>query len=443
MQHSLKKTLLPALSAAALCWSASAQGADYWQGEHALGNWGGLRDSLEAGGVTFFGSYEANIGANISGGREHGEAYSDNFDFGLRFDLEQLFGWQGAQFTVQGVQRDGRSLTNDYVGNFYQVQQNFGVQTTMFYGFYLEQKLFDDRASLKIGRFATNEDFATSPIYGLYMGNAIDGNPKALVSSGAFTSYPGSTWAARFRLETSEETNFSLGVYQNNDWLYDESKNGLDWGVRSADGVMFISQFGWTPEFGKRRVAVAPESSGGKSAKGVLPGSDTELRGLPGHYWIGAYYSTWETRAFDSNELRDGKYGFYLHADQMVYQEALDPEQGLTVWAAAVYHPDESVNIIPFQVNAGLVYRGLFPGRNQDSTIFGASYGSFSSDYASEQRKLGNGSPDYETVFELGHRLQLNKFTYVMPEVQYILNPAGTGRLDDAVVLGLRVGVTF
>lgn len=30
-----------------------------------------------------------------------------------------------------------------------------------------------------------------------------------------------------------------------------------------------------------------------------------------------------------------------------------------------------------------------------------------------------------------------------MPEVQYILNPGGTDALRDAVVLGLRVGITF
>lgn len=426
--------------ATAACLPIAASASDYTKGDHAFGNIFGIRDAMEASGVTFFGSYEANIGANVVGGREKGEAYSDNFDFGLRFDLEKIMGWDGGSFTVQGVQRNGTSLTNNYIGNFYQVQQNFGVQTTMFYGMYFEQQFLDDRASLKIGRFATNEDFATSPIYGLYMGNAIDGNPKSLVSSGAFTSYPGSTWAARFKYDTTEETSLSLGVYQNNDWLYNDRKNGLDWSVRGDDGVMFIGQFGWNPVFNKRTVS-SSAPSGGKSAKDVV--TTTETVGLPGHYWIGAYYSTWETIAFDSDELRDGKYGFYIHADQMVYQESLDPKQGLTLWTAAVYHPDERVNVIPFQLNAGAVYRGLIPGREEDSTIFGASYGLFSDDYASEERKAGRGTPDYELVFELGHRIQLTKFAYVMPELQWIVNPAGTGRIDDALVVGLRIGVTF
>lgn len=436
----IKKCLIAAVISGTSFASSSASEGGYWQGEHALGNFLGIRDSLEAAGVTFFGSYEANIGGNPVGGRERGVAYSDNFDFGLRFDLEKLVGWDGATFTVQGVQRDGTSLTNDYVGNFYQVQQNFGVQTTMLYGVYFEQKFLDDRASLKFGRFATNDDFATSPIYGLYMGNAIDGNPKSLVSSGAFTSYPGSSWAARFKYETSAETNVSLGVYQNTDTVYDEGKHGLDWSMRGNDGVMFIGQVGWTPEFFRKPVA-SGTTADGKSAKAVQP--TTEMKGLPGHYWLGMYYSTWETRAFDSDELQDGKYGFYVHADQMVYQESPGSDQGLTLWTAAVYQPDERVNIIPFQINGGLVYKGLLPGREADSTILGLSYGSFSKDYAREERKAGRGNPDYEFVVEAGHRIQLTKFAYVMPELQWIINPAGTGQVDDALVVGLRIGITF
>ncbi len=40
----------------------------------------------------------------------------------------------------------------------------------------LEQKLLDDKISIKAGRFATGDDFASSPIYWLYMNNGIDGN---------------------------------------------------------------------------------------------------------------------------------------------------------------------------------------------------------------------------------------------------------------------------
>ena len=414
-------------------------------GDAATGNWLGARSAFLNSGVTFFGSYESNSAANVSGGRSAGAAYADNFDFGVRLDLEKSVGWKGGTFTLDFSHRNGTSITDRHVGNFFQVQQLFGVGTFMLYGIYLEQKLMDDRFSLKIGRFATNEDFAVSPIYGLYMGNGIDGNPKTLISSGAFSSYPGSVWAARIRLEPTKETNFSVGVYQTNDRLYDPNQHGFDWTIRSEDGVLLIAQLGWTPEFFKKPVVVQRASgkavSDGKQM--AAPNESVEMKGLPGHYWVGSYVTFGDYTQFGTIEKGNGPYAYYVHADQMVYQEQPGSDQGLTLWADVVAQPDHAVNIIPFQVNAGVVYKGLIPRRDQDVTIFGVVYGEFSDDYARVVSPTGIDRPTYETVLEVGYRVQLTKFAYVMPELQYIINPGGTGQLDDAAVLGLRVGITF
>jgi porin len=56
---------------------------------------------------------------------------------------------------------------------------------------------------------------------------------------------------------------------------------------------------------------------------------------------------------------------------------------------------------------------------------------------------LGKGRPDYEWIFELGYRVQLTKFAYVQPDVQYVKQPGGTGDIPDATVLGMQIGVTF
>jgi porin len=50
--------------------------------------------------------------------------------------------------------------------------------------------LWEDKISVKIGRFATGDDFASSPIYWLYMNNGIDGNPQALPVNTQFSAYP-------------------------------------------------------------------------------------------------------------------------------------------------------------------------------------------------------------------------------------------------------------
>jgi hypothetical protein len=72
----------------------------------------------------------------------------------------------------------------------------------------------------------------------------------------------------------------------------------------SNDSILLIGQIGWTPEFFKRSVPVeSVATSDGKtnvgeksvvaaeSAKEII--THSELKGLPGHYWFGAYWSPW------------------------------------------------------------------------------------------------------------------------------------------------------
>jgi porin len=87
----------------------------------------------------------------------------------------------------------------------------------MFYALHLEQKLSDEKISIKIGRFATGDEFASSHIYWLYMNNGIDGNPQALPVNTQFSAYPWAVWGARVRVEPTPELNGMLGVYQVSD----------------------------------------------------------------------------------------------------------------------------------------------------------------------------------------------------------------------------------
>jgi porin len=174
-----------------------------------------------------------------------------------------------------------------------------------------------------------------------------------------------------------------------------------------------------------------------------VPGEGWVLKGMPGHYWVGGYLSDWNFPRWDGSGSRSTDYGIYLHGDQMVYQERPGSDEGLTLWAAYVYQPHEDVQTIPYQISGGAIYQGLLSSRPLDQLILGVVHGWFSDDYAESVRASGGGSPKTESVVELGYRVQLTKFAYAMPEVQYIMRPGGTGDLDNALVWGLRLGVTF
>lgn len=418
----------------------------WWEGETLTGDWGGYRNMLDDNGVEIFANYTNNIAGNPVGGIGQGFTYCDNFSFGVTLDMDKLIGWQGMMLTVSGLNRDGTSLSQDFLGNQFTVQQVFGGSAVMFYALAFDQKFLDDKVSLKFGRFATGDDFASSPIYWLYMNNGIDGNPQALPVNTQFSAYPWAVWGARLRVDPTPEFNGLFGIYQVSDRIFVRNYHGLDWSMRGDDGVQFITQLGWTPEFFKRPVESTSTNDGkmivdGKSSKKTV--AKAEMKGYPGHYWFGAYYSPWDFPQFGTSERAGNSYGFYWHADQMVFQETPGSDQGLTVWTAFVYSPQQNIAKVPFQVNGGLVYKGLIPTRDQDFTALGVVYGKFSDNYARTVSDAGNGYPEYELVFEANYKIQITKFAFVQPDIQWVINPGGTGNIPNALVLGAQMGVTF
>lgn len=424
---------------------------EWWEGETLSGDWWGIRNMLDQeNGVEFSFTYTNNIAGNPVGGKQQSMTYCDNVGFGVSVDLEKLVGWTGGMITVSGLNRAGQSLSEIAIGNQFTVQQVYGGQTAMYYALAFEQRLLDDKIGIKVGRFSTGDDFASSPIYWLYMNNGIDGNPQALPVNTQFSAYPWAVWAARVKVQPTPELSAMFGAYQVSNRVFNRAYNGVDWSIRPDDGVLLISQFGWTPEFFKRDVpaaepagkpAAAPD--GKTEAKSFKQPVEMVRKGLPGHYWFGFYYSPWQFAQFGTTDTATNSYGFYWHADQMVFQEAPGSDQGLTIWSAVVLSPQQNIAKLPFQVNGGLAYKGLIPTRDNDQTVFGVVYGQFSDDYAAATEATGGGSPEYELVFEWGYRVQFNQWLYVQPNLQYVINPGGAHNIPNALVLGAQCSVTF
>ena len=101
-------------------------------------------------------------------------------------------------------------------------------------------------------------------------------------------------------------------------------------------------------------------------------------------------------------------------------------------------------------MNFGLVYEGLIPGRETDKATFGLVYGSFSHDLQDHQRDeqivKGPSAPGvqhYELVLELNYNIELTKWLHIQPDIQYVINPGGTGDIPDALVLGFQLSVNL
>jgi porin len=423
---------------------AAVQPSGFKKADHITSDWWGYRDRLEASGVEVFGFYNSIFNGNVGGGiHPHHATYVDDAWLGFKFDLEKLLGWNGGLFVVSGINRNGDDLTTKYIGSIFSTQQSVGGQRPFLYQVYLQQKLWDGRLTAKVGRFAASDDFNTSPLYGYSVNNGIDGDIRNVLFDTRFSAYPFAVWGAALLYDPTPEFNAKFGVFQTSERMFENDDNGLNWGVEGSDGYTAIVQVGWSPQFFKKPVYASPAADKTSVARDGKTTEASVMKGLPGHYWIGFTYSEWDLyRRFDGG-FEDRSYGFYAHADQMIYQEAPGSDQGLTAFVASGYYPQTEISIVPFQVNIGLNYKGLFSCRDGDHTMLHFIYGDISRDYARSVRVPGGRLAESEKVVEFAHRFQLTPWSYFQPDIQYVIDPGGTGDIPDAVVIGAQMGFTF
>jgi len=417
----------------------SAESSSWWDGQHVTGNWGGLRSQLQNEGVTPYIVYTAIVSGNPSGGiRQVGPKYAQDINFGLTFDLQKLVGWEGATINLNSVDRAGKTI-RPAVGSVYDPVEIYGGQTITLYNVTLEQKFCRDLGSIKLGRLSPGDDFAVSPLYSYYVNNGIDGQIRAVIDDTRFATYPFASWGARLRFDPTPEFNSQTGLFQVSDHYVDRNFNGVNLAIHGSDGFQAVQQFGWTPEFDQPPVEAPPAR--GPDARAIA--SAPTRRGLPGHYFIGGYWSNSDYSQFGTPVKSRISYGFYLHADQMVYREAPGSDLGLTVFGTIACAPQPNLAKLPFQLSGGALYQGLVPGRPKDMTIFGVIDGEFSNDYATSVEPELGARPTTEVDLELGYRAQVTDFAYFQPGVQEIVRPGGTGNVRDAFIIAAQLGLTF
>ncbi len=422
----------------------------WWDGPYFLGVTDG-RTALEERGLALVGSYVNNILGNPVGGRAQGFAYDHSIGLEADFELGKLVGWKGARFVISALNRTGTNLSGEYIGNQFTASQLWGNPTMVFYGLWLEQLLLNDQLSLKAGRIGAGDEFASSPYYWLYVQNAIDGNPQALPVNFPFSTYPNATWGARVKVKTTDEKYYAMGgVYQATSRLGNPAYHGLDFSIRPQDGLSTVWEIGWRPRFGEKQRAGETATPSGKSVvegrKGVVqaeePLQDQPRPGHQGNYKLGAYWSNWSFTGFDGTGYSNN-YGFYAAMDQVLYRESPITSQGLGLWSVLTWAPQQELAKLPLYASGGLAYRGLIPSRDLDISAVGVFYGQFSRDLRSAQQNAGDPGQVYELALEATYRIVFNKFFYVQPDVQYIINPGGAHQYGNALVLGAQIGVNF
>lgn len=317
-------------------------------------------------GLSFLVNYTSESAANPFGGIRQGTAYAAQAFVGIDAELNKLAGIEGASLHAIATQRHGRSLSNDFIGNNTSVQEIFGGgQTARLTLLSYQQKLFDNRLDIEVGRLVANVNFLSSPLYCNFQNNATCGNPTFVFKTTNFTFFPVATWGAHAKALLTDTIFVHAGVYEVNPNTQRPTDNGIDFSTRGATGVVLPLELGYSTTFA----------------------SDT----LPRNYGIGAVID----RSDYPDPVRDvaggplvftglnpltrfGRSIAYARFDQMIYRPDTTAPQGLSLFGVAM-KATGGQQIEDYYLELGLLQTGTFADRPFDTVGLVASTQKFSS----------------------------------------------------------------
>lgn len=364
---------------------------DWMKGPSALGGWTGYRQKLEDAGISLSGFSVTNIMGNVTGGTRRSTAAANFTALALELDFTKLAGLPGLLVHAEGWGATGNNpSTRGRIDNLLGVARAYTPNGFYLGQLYAELRLFDNALMLQAGRMAASNNFASLPVAVNYVSVANNPIPITLpINMVAFNNYP-HQWAAVATLTPLPQIQVTGGVF-NSDRRSARLKatNGLAWSLEPQNGVMGVGQ-----------VTLLRNRAAG----------DT---GLPGTYYLGGFADTSDYYRLDGNGEKGSIYGFYAMAQQMCYREGgPGSSEGLTPWLAIAYQPRQSINLLPVYLAGGLVYEGLLPRRDIDTTAFAVYHA-----------EVSNARPNTtgETVVEVNYTYWALPWLSLTPNFQYVL----------------------
>lgn len=388
----------------------------WWEWSRVTGDWGGGRTFLEENGLTIAGSYTLDWQSVWSGGINNVASTRSVLDINASLDLGTAFGLTGGTVFFDFYSSDPRGGSRD-VGDYGGVSN---IETTdnvdEIAELWYEQWLFDDVARVKVGKIDAQAEFALPRVAESFLGSAPVTNNTLLQT---MPTWPNPSTAAVLYLYPTENIYIGAGFF---DGSPSDGKNTGRQGPRplfKGDEYYYVAEAGLTWK---------------------KLGDQARL----GRVGLGGWHHTGTFARFDGGE-ENGTNGLYVLGEQQILtrgDQAEDAElddpsaaRGLFFLAHAGI-ADEAVNTAGFTIGGGLVLRGTFGSRDDDSVALFVCYSDLSDDDSA-------GFEGDETSIELLYRVQLTPAVTIVPDLQYILSPGGAPGVDDALVGGVRIEVAF
>ena len=363
-------------------------------------------------GIDLFFDYTGEVLSNVSGGDHTGTGYNGLASFGIESDLGQAIGWEGVKMHLSGMDLHGSGI-GSRSGDMLGVSNIEGYGSVRLYESWVEKQFAGESLSLRVGLLLADEEFSTLETTDPFL-NATFGWPEFIsmntVNTGPAFYIP--ALGLRLLWEPSEAWYGQVGVFDGDTFDSPESddtvnRHGLHLELGNSQGTFGMVEVGYRHNQAE------------------------DVDDLSGTYKLGGWWHSAEFRDFRGGASHDGIQGVYASGEQMVYREYGD--QGLKLFVRFGFAPKDRSEV-DYSFQAGASYVGLIPGRDIDTAALGLSHAHISDDLPGRTT---------ETLVEAAYEYVMSDDFTIQPSVQWVDDPGATGELDDALVFGLRVNLSF
>lgn len=348
--------------------------------------------------VSFEPVYYGEVFSNTRGGisTDGATQYQALLDVPLSVDFEKTDLPLPGRFFMLAQNTHGRGLTEEFVGDTQVVSNIDSFDNIMQVSeYWWEIGLLNDSVTIRLGKQDLNTEFLNMELAQDFIQSSFGLSPSA-----GMPSYPDPSMAAVVLVDLTEPLRLKLGIW-------DALADGGRWGFSGNEVTLLSAEIQYD--------------------YALLDGK------LPGTVELGAGYGS----GGDALGLTvPSILGYYIQFEQLIYREHAYDEgdpQGLGVFASHFPRSPSFPLPIPMVLNdlvAGVMYKGLIPGRDADVIGAGVAWTRFNPIAKIE-----------ETAFEFFYKAEVTPCMSVQPDLQYIANPSGIYR--DALVVGLRFEVAI
>lgn len=399
----------------------------------SYGDPGGIRAYLDSKGISYAFTYIGEVLGNTSGGFKRGATYEGRLDATLDVDLDKLASLKGAALHAEAFQIHGRGLSGNNTMDNFTASGIEAYPSTRLYEAWFEQKLADDKIAVRVGELGADTEFFVSQTSTLFV-NSTYGWPAVpandLPSGGP--AYPLSALGTRLKVTPFDNFTVLAAIFDGDPaGPYRPGVNDPLPQVRNNNGTNFRLQ---DPPLVMTEAAYAYNQEKGSAS-------------LPGTVKVGYYHHFGQFAALDTpvTTTYRGNDGLYGVIDQAIYRVPGTDDQGASVFLRLAGTPSDR-NPFDLYVDGGLSFKGLIPGRSDDTIGLAAAYTRASPKLAQTGAQTGALVPDYEALIEATYQIAIVPGFTIQPDFQYIIHPGAHAVADpvdgrpirDAAVFGIR-----